>query len=77
MSKDKEPIEVPASIAKAYRNASLVKRKRAERAMEAVLILGKEASSQLQEMVGTGAGLYGDAQEVDKRIQNQRNEWEY
>lgn len=77
MSKDKEPIEVPASVAKAYQGASAEKRKRAERAMAAVLISEKEASSQLKEMVGTGAGLYKDAQELDKRIQNQRNEWEY
>ena len=37
MPKDKEPIEVPASVAEAYRDASAEKRKRAEWAMAAAL----------------------------------------
>jgi len=37
MSKDKEPIEVPASVAEAYRSASPESRRRAEQAMAAAL----------------------------------------
>ena len=77
MSKDKEPIEVPASVAKAYQGAPAEKRKRAERAMAAVLISEKEASSQLKEMVGAGTGLYESPEQVDDEIRKQREEWDY
>ena len=43
MSKDKEPIEVSASVAKAYRDASAEKRKRAERAVAIALKPREEA----------------------------------
>ena len=77
MSKDKEPIEVPASVAKAYQGASAEKQKRAERAMAAVLISEKEASSQLKEMAGAGTGLYENPEQVDDEIRKQREEWDY
>jgi hypothetical protein len=43
MPKDKEPIEVPASVAKAYQGASAEKRKRAEQAMATALKPREEA----------------------------------
>ena len=42
MSKDKEPIEVPASVAEAYRSASPESRRRAEQAMAAALMAKEE-----------------------------------
>jgi hypothetical protein len=77
MSKDKEPIEVAASVAKAYQGASPEKRKRAERAIAAVLASEKEAPSQLKEMVGAGTGLYESPEQVDDEIRKQREEWDY
>ena len=43
MSKDTKPIEVPASVAEAYRSASPESRRRAEQAMEAALMAKEEA----------------------------------
>jgi glycine cleavage system pyridoxal-binding protein P len=77
MSKDTKPIEVPASVAKAYQDASAEKQKRAERAMAAVLISEKEGSSQLKEMIGAGTRLYESPEQVDDEIRKQREEWDY
>lgn len=31
----------------------------------------------LTEIIGTGAGLYGSPEEVDREIRNQRDAWDY
>lgn len=39
--------------------------------------LRKRSPRPLKEMIGAGAGLYESPEEVDRKIRNQRDEWDY